>query len=124
MRPGRHAGSVYAAAGDWATGGLWPAMVPALWNLRTGEVTKLAEAAGPQQEATRQGQGPGNAVNASGWVVAGGAVVRDGVAVDLAVPQGQSSIATEVSDTGLVVGQAITGSPGDDENHGPRVWRC
>jgi hypothetical protein len=125
--PAGQTGAIYAAAGDWATGGLWPAMVPALWNLRTGEVTKLAEAAGPQQEqgaATRKGQGPGTAVNASGWVVAGGAVVRDGVAVDLAVPKGQSSIATDVSDTGLVVGQAITGGPDDDENHGPRVWRC
>ncbi|HEX5598658.1 MAG TPA: hypothetical protein VFX61_21960 [Micromonosporaceae bacterium] len=106
--PAGEAAAAYAAQGNWATGGLWPSMSTALWNLQTGELTKLGT------------RGPGEAVNAYGWVVVDGAVLRDGAAVELAVPNGQTSRAWAVSDTGLVVGQALT----NDENLGPRVWRC
>ncbi|MEU9826222.1 hypothetical protein [Micromonospora chersina] len=100
----------YAAQGDWAAGGLWPSRSAALWNLRTGALTRLTD-------------GPGDAVNASGWVVARGVLLRDGAAVELPVPGGQTGLAVAVSDTGLVVGLARTG--GDDaQNLGPRVWRC
>ncbi|MGW4292567.1 hypothetical protein ACWEH1_05850 [Micromonospora chersina] len=101
----------YAAHGDWATGGLWPSRSAALWNLRTGALTRLTT------------DGPGDAVNASGWVVAAGVLLRDGAAVELRVPGGRTGLAVAVSDTGLVVGLA---RPGDDgaENAGPRVWRC
>ncbi|MGC4895124.1 hypothetical protein [Micromonospora sp. DT31] len=154
--PTGHRGVAHAARGDWATGSMgppWsvadrnnskppPTPDSALWNLKTGEVIKLG---------TRQG--PGSAVNASGWVVAAsGSVLRDGATVDLAVPNGQTSSAAAVSDTGLVVGQALTSRrypnpktrPGADgvgaagaglraglvaeikggKNLGPRMWRC
>ncbi len=128
--PAGETAAAYAAQGDWATGGLWPSMIPALWNLRTGVVTRLQvrapSAAGEQdpRAARRQGRGPGNAVNASGWVVAGGAVLHEGAAAELEVPGGQLGSAKDVSDTGLVVGQALTRGPEVDENRGPRVWRC
>lgn len=101
----------YAAQGDWATGGLWPSRSAALWNLRTGELTRLTT------------DGPGDAVNTSGWVVAAGVLLRDGAAVDLRMPGGQTGLAVAVSDTGLVVGLARPGGDGT-ENSGPRVWRC
>lgn len=41
----------------------------------------------------------------------------------LATPRGQTSRAADVSDTGLVVGQAVTDGR-DAQNLGPRVWRC
>ncbi|MEU4679849.1 hypothetical protein [Micromonospora sp. NPDC023737] len=118
--------AAYAAQGDWATGGLWPSKsagggrgpagppgpASALWNLQTGEVINLGT------------QGPGEAVNASAWVVASGSVLRDGATVDLAVPNGQTSSAVAVSDSGLVVGQALTSGRDDDQNLGPRMWRC
>ncbi|WP_446215343.1 hypothetical protein [Micromonospora sp. IBHARD004] len=110
--PAGQRAAAYAAQGDWATGGMWPSGAGALWNLQTGEVTKLGT------------HGPGEAVNASGWVVASGAVLRDGAVVELAVPSGQTSRAAGVSDTGLVVGQALTKARDDDQNLGPRVWRC
>jgi len=131
--PAGQTGVAYAAEGNWATGGLWPSMAPALWNLQTGEVTKV-EIPGPdvsklskeeQEKAEKRGgQGPGNAVNASGWIVARGAsfVVRDGATVELEAPSGQTSKAEDVSDTGLVVGHATTAV--DGENLGPRLWRC
>ncbi|GGR99476.1 hypothetical protein GCM10010169_50130 [Micromonospora fulviviridis] len=100
----------YAAQGDWATGGLWPSRSAALWDLRTGALTPLTA------------DGPGDAVNAAGWVVAGGLLLRDGAAVELRMPGGQEDLAVAVSDTGLVVGHARPG--GDAENAGPRVWRC
>jgi len=103
-------GAVYAAQGDWATGGLWPSMSTTLWNLRTGEVTDLGT------------HRAGNAVNASGWVVADNSVLRDGAAVELAVPSGQTSRAADISDTGLVVGHAQAKDGGN--NLGPRVWHC
>lgn len=59
------------------------------WNLRTGEATNLGT---PR---------PGEAANASGWIVAiAGSVLRDGAAVELAVPTGQISRGAGVSDTG------------------------
>ncbi|MEU4370830.1 hypothetical protein [Micromonospora chersina] len=101
----------YAAQGDWATGGLWPSRSAALWNLRTGALTRLTT------------DGPGDAVNASGWVVAAGVLLRDGAAVELRVPGGRTGLAVAVSDTGLVVGLARPGGDGA-ENAGPLVWRC
>ncbi|MFR9778683.1 hypothetical protein ACL02O_21880 [Micromonospora sp. MS34] len=101
----------YAVRGGWATGGLWPSHSAARWNLRTGEVTQLAA------------DGPGEAVNAAGWVVVNGSVLRDGDAAELEVPDGQTSLARAVSDTGMVVGQARAGGR-TGENLGPRAWRC
>ncbi|MCW3838633.1 hypothetical protein ONA70_00775 [Micromonospora yasonensis] len=109
--PAGETGAAYATRGDWATGGLWPSQSAALWNLRTGEVSQLPT------------DGPGESVNASGWVVASGAVLRDGAPIELPVPSGQTGLAAAVSDTGLVVGHART-SGGDNRNLGPRVWRC
>ena len=130
--PAGQTGAAYAAQGNWATGGLWPSMASALWNLQTGEVTKLetkdpgAAKTKEEQEsaAKRGGQGPGIAVNASGWIIAGGSnsVLRDGAAAELEVPSGQTRRARGVSDAGLVVGQAIADD--DGENLGPRAWRC
>ncbi|MET8147713.1 hypothetical protein ACIBSW_28785 [Actinoplanes sp. NPDC049668] len=114
--PAGQVGTLYAAQGKWATGGLWPSMTPGLWNLETGEVTMLGK-----PEKGKEGIGPGTAVNASGWVVAGGTVVRDGAVVELEVPRGQTGNAQDVSDAGLVVGQATNS---DNENRGPRLWRC
>jgi hypothetical protein len=110
--------AAYAVAGDWATGGVWrdSDVTAALWNIRTGAVTEL--------RTTEVGQ----AVNASGWVIdALGRLVRDGAAIELATPDGQSGKARDVSDTGLVVGTAVSV---DQEHEGaayfgaPRVWRC
>jgi len=128
--PAGQTGSVYAAEGNWATGGLWPSLKPALWNLQTGELTTPATqgpTAATEREAKLKEPGPGNAVNASGWIVVGptlyGSVLRDGAAVELEAPSGQGGSAHDVSNTGLVVGQAI--ARGDDgENLGPRLWRC
>ncbi|WP_406041627.1 hypothetical protein OG799_34910 [Micromonospora sp. NBC_00898] len=120
--PAGQTGAAYAARGEWATGGLWPSMSAARWNLRTGEVTSPGTR---KPAATKSGsEGPGDAVNASGWVVARGAVLLPGGAtVELATPRGQTSRAADVSDTGLVVGQAVTDGR-DAQNLGPRVWRC
>lgn len=106
--------AAYAARGDWAAGGVWPAMSAALWNLRTGAVTTLGA----------PGLGPGDAVNTSGWVVAGGSVLRAGGSVKLVVPGGQTSRATGLSDTGLVVGQSIINGRNGVKIVGPRMWRC
>ena len=54
--------------------GLWPAQTSARWNLRTGDVTRLTS------------NGPGDAVNSSGVVVAGGSVIRYGRSLELASP--------------------------------------
>ena len=53
-------------ARDWIGGGVWPDMVPALWNLRTGKLVKVGVTAAP---GTREGSGPAEAVNASGVLV-------------------------------------------------------
>ncbi|MGW5673182.1 hypothetical protein [Micromonospora sp. NPDC003776] len=110
--PAGEKAAAYTAQGDWAAGGLWPSQSAALWNLRSGEVTQLTV------------DGPGEAVNARGWVVVMGAVLRDGAAAELQVPAGQTGLAAAVSDTGLVVGHARTGAGEDMRNLGPRVWRC
>jgi hypothetical protein len=105
-----------AVAGDWVAGLLWRGKnaSTALWNLRTGAVTDLKTSE------------VGHSVNTLGWVVnALGDLLRDGADPVLEVPDGQSGKARDVSDTGLVVGQAfveVRNSIGD--NLGPRVWRC
>ncbi|GIH09498.1 hypothetical protein Rhe02_75650 [Rhizocola hellebori] len=119
--PAGQAGVAYAARGDWATGGMWPSLSTALWNRRTGGLTVLT--AGLPKSPGGWKPGPGNAVNAAGWVVAGGLLLRGDGVVELAVPKGETSRAVAVSDTGVIVGQAlVTGR--DDENRGPRLWRC
>ena len=100
----------YAGQGDWATGGLWEDGTAALWNLRTGKLLRLDFPA------------PGDAVNASGWVTVAGTLVRDGAAVDLPAPQGESGRGTGLSDTGLVVGHTVGAK--DGEGRGPRTWQC
>ncbi|MFU8872083.1 hypothetical protein [Micromonospora sp. SL4-19] len=119
--PAGQTGAAYAAQGDWVTGGLWPSEATALWNLRTGEVTALGKR-GPGA-ITAGTYGPGEAVNASGWTVASGAVLRPGgAAAELAATKPQFGRAWDVSDTGLVVGQALTDR--GSTNLGPRVWQC
>ena len=100
----------YAGQGDWATGGLWPDGTAALWNLRTGKIVQL------------DFPGPGDAVNSAGWVTVAGAVVRDGEAVKLPAPKGETGKATGLSDTGLVVGHTV--GAGDGRGKGPRTWQC
>jgi hypothetical protein len=65
--------------------------------------------------------GPGEQVNANGWVVATGYALHDGGGAQLTVPKGQKASAVAVSDDNLVVGQAISAS---DAALGPRSWRC
>jgi len=110
--------AAYAAEGDWVTGGQWPEMVPALWNIRTGEQVKVGARAMPTK---KDSPGPGEAVNAAGMVVAGGSVYRDGGQLTLATAGGRTARATAVADNGLVVGLALDRS---GENAGPRAWRC
>lgn len=100
----------YAGQGDWATGGLWEDGTAALWNVRTGKLVRL------------DFPGPGDAVNAAGWVTVAGTLVRDGAAVELPAPKGESSRATGLSDTGLVVGHTVGAKDGDGK--GPRTWQC
>ncbi|SBT46403.1 hypothetical protein [Micromonospora auratinigra] len=109
--PAGETAAAYAARGGWATGGLWPSRTAARWNLRTGAVTPLTGA-----------EGPGEAVNAAGWVVAQGVLLRDGEPVELAEAEGRRAVAVAVSDTGLVVGLARADDAPD--SLGPRVWRC
>lgn len=116
--PAGETGLAYAARGEWATGGLWPSGSAARWNLRTGEVTDLGSV-GQADMPT-----PGEAVNAAGWVVAHGVVLRDGAVVELTTPAGQTGRAVDVSENGLVVGQAVTGGRDDTRVLGPRMWRC
>lgn len=118
--PAGQVGALYAARGEWATGGLWPSTIPGLWNLETGELTIPIKDEGKLKKEP----GPGTAINASGWVVVDGSLLRDGAAFELEVPRGQTSRAQDVSDAGLVVGQAMTFSRDDNENEGPRLWRC
>jgi uncharacterized membrane protein len=115
-------GSVLAARGQWATGGLFSSnydqSTVALWNLKTGTLTQLGA------------QGVGDAVNAAGWVKVSdsdGTVLRpDGVRVELAVPRGQTAHAQGISDTGIVVGVTVIkpDSLGDDKGMGPHLWQC
>lgn len=111
--PGRRS-MVYSAEGDWATGGLWPEdgdATPALWDLRTGKLTQL-----------RTAEGPGLAVNDDGWVLADNKLVRDGQEAPLPIPPDQEIRALGVSDTGLVVGHAVT-SVGNTIV-APHAWQC
>ncbi|MFI7429789.1 hypothetical protein ACIBPB_22585 [Micromonospora sp. NPDC049836] len=110
--PAGEKAAAYAARGGWATGGLWPSQTAARWDLRTGKVDQLKTA------------GPGDAVNAAGWVVAQGSLVSAGGPVGLDVPSGQRAVAVAVSDTGLVVGQARSDDGAGRQNLGPRAWRC
>jgi len=125
--PAGQTAAAYAARGKWATGGLWPSMAPALWNLETGALTRLGlqGSAAPGRGAGKSAAlGPGEAVNAAGWVVTDRVVLRDGADVKLAVPSGQDARPAGVSDGGLVVGQALTNGRAEDLNLGPRVWSC
>ncbi|KKK05534.1 hypothetical protein [Micromonospora sp. HK10] len=112
MVPAGAKAAAYAARGGWATGGLWPSQTAARWDLRTGRVDELKTA------------GPGDAVNAAGWVVAHGSLVSADGPVGLDVPSGQRAVAVAVSDTGLVVGQARSDDDAGWRNLGPRAWRC
>jgi len=122
--PGQEA-AAYAGRGDWATGGVWPDEKPALWNTRTGKVVVLDTPKGAVTAPALKGLGPGEAVNAQGWVVAGGYVVRDGDPVVLAAPEGQQAMATAIADNGLVAG-ALDGKNADGSYRtiGPRTWQC
>jgi hypothetical protein len=103
--PAGEIGAAYAVRGDWVTGGLWPSMTAGLWNRTTGALTQLGKA-----------DAPGDAVNAAGWVVTDGRVLRDGDPMALPAPGHGTALATDVSDTGVIVGQI--------QNQGPREWRC
>jgi len=119
--PQGQTGAAYAARGDWATGGFWPAMSTARWNLRTGQFTELPTPAGADVSPVLTGLGAGEQVNANGWVVAAGYAVHDGGGATLTVPKGQKASAVAVSDDNLVVGQALSSS---GTGLGPRTWRC
>ncbi|WP_034216363.1 hypothetical protein [Actinoplanes subtropicus] len=113
--------AAYAARGDWATGGFWPAMSTARWNLRTGEFAELPTPPGTDLPPALTSLGAGSQVNANGWVVADGYAVHDGGAAHLPVPKGQRASAVAVADDNLVVGQALSTS---GTLLGPRMWRC
>ena len=111
--PAGQSGTVYSAQGTWATGNLWPSGTAARWNLRTGEVTDLHIHA------------PATAVNARGWIIADGALQRDGVAVDLQPAGGGQSEPQDVSDAGVVVGSMLGfDKDGSTTSTGPLTWRC
>ncbi|GAA2594870.1 hypothetical protein GCM10010435_87360 [Winogradskya consettensis] len=109
--PDGQSAAAYAGRGEWVTGGLWPAQEVALWNLRTGELTRPGK------------EGPADTVNGEGWVVAGGSVWHGEDEVRLAAPAGQGGNAMAVSDSSLVVGSAVS-LTGDKEPVGPRSWQC
>jgi hypothetical protein len=111
--PAGQIGTVYSAQGTWATGNLWPSGTAARWNLRTGEVTDLHIHA------------PANAVNGRGWVIADGALQRDGVTVNLESAKGGKGDPRDVSDAGLVVGSMLGyDKEGSTTSTGPLTWRC
>ncbi|MEU4239847.1 hypothetical protein [Actinoplanes sp. NPDC026619] len=113
--------AAYHSQGDWATGGLWPAMEPALWNLRTGALTHLKTPAGADLPPALDGVGPGEAVNALGWIVAGGYVLLADGPLKLPTAKGLTATATAVADNGLVVGMARTSL---NTYAGPLTWQC
>jgi len=119
--PKGQTGAAYAARGDWATGGFWPAMSTARWNLRTGQFAELPTPAGANVPPALNSLGAGEQVNANGWVVASGHAVHGGGEAHLTVPKGQKGTAVAVSDDNLVVGQAVASS---GTVLGPRTWRC
>ncbi|MEV6493643.1 hypothetical protein AB0M20_34240, partial [Actinoplanes sp. NPDC051633] len=91
--------TAYAIRGDWVAGGVSGDQTGAVWNRRTGRITRL------------NAEGPAAAVNSSGWAVTDNATLRDGAALDLG-----GGTAIGVSDTGLVVGHDA-----DERNS---MWRC
>jgi len=112
---GAEGAAAYAVSGEWATGGVWTGGNgrAAVWSLRTGALAypKLTEV--------------GAAVNSAGLAVGlDGAVARGGAALALDAPKGEVAIARDVSDTGLVVGLAMSDDKQDTANLGPRAWRC
>ncbi|GAA0531447.1 hypothetical protein GCM10010172_10220 [Paractinoplanes ferrugineus] len=113
--------AAYKTRGDWVTGGLWPAMEPALWNTRTGQLIHLPTPAGADPPPAQDGVGPGIAVNSAGWVVAGPYVLLADGPLKLPVAKGLTPIATAVSDTGLVVGRGDTAG---NKSAGPLTWQC
>jgi len=120
--PNGQTGAAYAARGDWATGGFWPAMSTARWNLRTGEFAELPTPAGAETAPALNGDlGAGEQVNANGWVVASGYALHDGGGAHLTVPKGQKGSAVAISDDNVVVGQALSSS---GTVLGPRTWHC
>jgi len=120
--PKGQTGAAYAARGDWATGGFWPAMSTARWNLRTGKYAELPTPAGAETAPALNGSlGAGEQINANGWAIASGYALHDGGAAKLTVPKGQRGSAVAVSDDNLVVGQALSSS---GTVLGPRMWRC
>jgi hypothetical protein len=104
--PAGQQGAVNDAHGDWATGNLWPSGQVARWNLRTGEVTTLRVNA------------PANAVNAAGWIVSDGTVLRDDATVELSSENGGKGEPLAISDTGLVVGQPL------NDSSAVVTWQC
>ena len=117
--PAGQTGLAYAAQGKWATGGLWPSESPALWNLQTGELTKLEPEKPAGTTPNPVTNGPGDAVNASGWVAANGSVLRDGPSLELARSTGVTIQPMGLSDTGLIVGYETKG-----DNYEARTWQC
>ncbi|MGA5305844.1 hypothetical protein ACPCHT_38535 [Nucisporomicrobium flavum] len=104
--PANQQGAVNDAHGDWATGNLWPSGEVARWDLRTGEVTVLPVNA------------PANAVNAAGWIVSNGTVLRDDATVELSSENGGKGEPFAIADTGLVVGWPF------DDRSGVITWQC
>jgi hypothetical protein len=122
--PSGQTAAAYAARGEWATGGFWPHQSVARWNLRTGEMKEYETPPNADVAPGLEGIGPGERVNAAGWVIASGLVLRDDGPAKLTVPAGQRAMAIAVSDYGLVVGQAQVAGTLDNENVGPRAWQC
>jgi|1186.fasta_scaffold567281_2 hypothetical protein len=71
-------------------------------------------------DAPLDGLGPGEKVNAKGWVVVSGYVMRDDGPATLPVPTGLRAVAKDVSDDGLVVGQTVNAA----DTVVPRIWKC
>jgi uncharacterized membrane protein len=118
--PSGQTAAAYAGRGDWATGGLWPRESAVRWNLRTGKLTEFKAPADADLAPAMDGLGPGEKVNAKGWVVVSGYVMRDDGPATLPVPTGLRAVAKDVSDDGLVVGQTVNAA----DTVVPRTWRC
>jgi hypothetical protein len=111
--------SGYAIGGEWATGSVFAGNSgrPVRWNLRTGALVNVS------------GDGVGNAVNASGWVVVDArtraSAVFDGTRqVPLAtVGPGTVNWVNDVSDTNLVVGMT-SGDVRPETSIQPATWQC
>ncbi|WP_433301574.1 hypothetical protein ACQP2F_06475 [Actinoplanes sp. CA-030573] len=113
-----------AIRGDWVTGGFWPRQAAVRWNLRTGEMKEFATPENADLPPALDGVGPGEMVNAKGWVVASGYVLRDDGPAVLTVPKGLTAKAAAVSDDGVVVGIAQNDAHDATANQGPRLWQC